>query len=446
MAISVSWEAKIINVPKADTQLIQSTPTEIRELDLNTFHLTLRALESSEEGIPYVKTHNHVAPIDVGGITLARVIEIINNYTITFEDGQYAVNLKGANSNIGDRVNVNQVSVRSFNSAGLVTSDGIEAIEYENAVTIWSDSQYVGTVYPMGTYRKPVSNTSDANLIATKKGFSKYVILHDFTFSSTDILDEFEVWGEAPSKSTLVFDAGVSTIRTEIFNAMIEGDVEGAISITDCHIRELVDIGSFVDETNIVNSLFEDIIPTPNLSFKKIGIAPINILDCWSGIAGDRRPIIDINGTSAPILFRNYSGGLKIINATGGNEMSFDFASGSIEFDSSCTDGIAIVRGDVDIIDNSGAGFTVINKSTTTLLSGGLGDLSEVLNIVTKLQEYTINKMTIDATSRAPEVYMQIWDDTGTIVTTEHRLRNIAGNNPEVDPDGIASRDGGIIL
>jgi hypothetical protein len=58
--------------------------------------------------------------ISVGAFELARVIEIVNDYTITFEDGQYAVNLLGANSNIADRVNVNQVSVRSANSAGLI--------------------------------------------------------------------------------------------------------------------------------------------------------------------------------------------------------------------------------------------------------------------------------------------------------------------------------------
>jgi hypothetical protein len=67
----------------------------------------------------YPDTHRHVAPVSLGGVTLARIIEIINGYTVTFEDGQYAVNLVGANSNVGDVVNVNQVSVRSANSVGL---------------------------------------------------------------------------------------------------------------------------------------------------------------------------------------------------------------------------------------------------------------------------------------------------------------------------------------
>lgn len=155
MAITVNWPTKIINVPKEDMTLIQETPVEIRELNLNTFRLTLKSLEDDEQGITYVKTHNHVAPIDVGGLTLARVIELVNSYTVTFEDDQYAVNLVGGNSNIGDRVNVNQVSVRSFNTAGLIISAEQEqdlnttrkmtsnkAIKNGNTVTIYEDNGY----------------------------------------------------------------------------------------------------------------------------------------------------------------------------------------------------------------------------------------------------------------------------------------------------------------
>ena len=121
MAISIDWGTKIISIPKADTQLVQSSPTEIRQLDLDAFRLDLKALEDDAAGMPFLDTHRHVGPITVGGVTLARVIEIINGYTVTFEDGQYAVNLVGANSNVGDVTNVNQVSIRSANSAGLTS-------------------------------------------------------------------------------------------------------------------------------------------------------------------------------------------------------------------------------------------------------------------------------------------------------------------------------------
>lgn len=118
--ITIDWNTKIISVPKVDTTLIQPSP-EIRELNINTFRLALRALEAGFDGMPYLKTHTHNTEVSLSGVTYSRIVEIINGYTITFEDDQYAVNLVGANSNIADVVNVNQVSVRSQNSAGLVS-------------------------------------------------------------------------------------------------------------------------------------------------------------------------------------------------------------------------------------------------------------------------------------------------------------------------------------
>jgi len=123
MAISITWPTGEIYVPKADMTLVQSTPFEIRELDINTFRLALKDLEDDEEGQVWIRTHNHNTAVTVRGVTLARVVEIINGYTVTFEDGSYAVNLVGANSNISDITNLNSVSVRAANSAGLIDSD-----------------------------------------------------------------------------------------------------------------------------------------------------------------------------------------------------------------------------------------------------------------------------------------------------------------------------------
>jgi hypothetical protein len=135
--IYVDWANRIIFIPKQVTAQVQASPTEIRELNLNDFRLALKDLEDSPEGMPYLDTHRHNTTVTLGGVTFARLIEIINNYTVTFEDGQYAVNLVGANSNVGDRVNVNQVSVRSANSAGLIevaTGSGPTASETADAV------------------------------------------------------------------------------------------------------------------------------------------------------------------------------------------------------------------------------------------------------------------------------------------------------------------------
>lgn len=118
MPISVNWTTKVIYIPQ---NYLSPLGGNVYELDVDTFRLDLRALEDDEEGIVFLPTHTHNTQVTVGGVTLSRVIQIINGYTITFEDGQYAVNLEGANNNIADVANVNQVSIRSKNSAGMVT-------------------------------------------------------------------------------------------------------------------------------------------------------------------------------------------------------------------------------------------------------------------------------------------------------------------------------------
>lgn len=135
VSMEVIWGTKVIFIPKLYMTIVQTTPTLIYELDLDQFRLDLKSLEGSEEGQIFPDTHQHNTTVTLGGIDYARLIEIINDYTVTFEDDQYAVNLSGANSNVGDVVNVNQVSVRSANSAGNISQELI----LERLTELWSE-------------------------------------------------------------------------------------------------------------------------------------------------------------------------------------------------------------------------------------------------------------------------------------------------------------------
>ncbi|MFT5352318.1 MAG: hypothetical protein ACI9GH_000165 [Candidatus Paceibacteria bacterium] len=117
MAITIDYTTRIISIPKADMTLIQTTPSEVYELDIDSFRLALKDIEDNVGGISFVDTHFSSTAVTAEGEVVARVFEIINGYTVTFEDGSYAVNLVGANSNIGDVINLNQVQIRSSNSA-----------------------------------------------------------------------------------------------------------------------------------------------------------------------------------------------------------------------------------------------------------------------------------------------------------------------------------------
>lgn len=118
--ITVEWGTRTIFVPRSETTLVQSMPSEVRELDLELFRRALKDAEDEEDGISYPDTHTHNTTVSVGGLTLARVVQIINDYTVTFEDGIYSVNVFGGNTNMGDVLNRNSVGVNFSNSAGLI--------------------------------------------------------------------------------------------------------------------------------------------------------------------------------------------------------------------------------------------------------------------------------------------------------------------------------------
>lgn len=144
MAISINWGTKVIYVPKSDLTLISGS---LYELDVNQFRLDLKNLEDTEEGMAAPTTHNHNKEVTLAGTTYARAVEIINGYTVTFEDGQYTVRCVGANHNIGDVKNVNQVSLIVNNAAGLIVTSGggsLTITDVRNAVWNALQADYLG--------------------------------------------------------------------------------------------------------------------------------------------------------------------------------------------------------------------------------------------------------------------------------------------------------------
>lgn len=138
MPISITWGTRVINIPKNYLTLISGT---LYELDTEQFRLDLKALEDDEEGQPFPDTHRHATEVTVAGITFARIIEIINNYSITFEDGQYSVRLVGSNNNFFDVengiLNQNQVQVIPGNSAGLIVHEsGVSGLTPEESTQL----------------------------------------------------------------------------------------------------------------------------------------------------------------------------------------------------------------------------------------------------------------------------------------------------------------------
>lgn len=354
MTISINWGTKVITVPKADTQLVQASPTEIRQLDLNTFRLTLKELEGGETGMPYPNTHIHNPPVTVGGVTLARVIEIINGYTVTFEDGQYAVNLVGANSNVGDVTNVNQVSIRSANSAGLTFSEQINDQSFAGAVSLDMDYGLSGTSFPRGTPTDPVNNFPDADTIATARKIRKILLAGSLTTTGADDLSGYTIEG-VNLLNAIVIMGGSLAVKTAFCNVSLEGTQgPGFISLRECNVDSVI---------NFEGGMFQCIFNGGTVTLPAVPTTDfdISLYDCVSGIPGAVKPILDVNGCTSDIQIRRYAGGLEIRNMTAANSMSIDLTSGSVLLDASCTGGVIVVRGTGSLTDNS-AGTVVYEE------------------------------------------------------------------------------------
>lgn len=433
MAITIDWATKIINVPKADTTLIQISPTEIRELNLDAFRLRLKELEAGEAGIVFIRTHNHNTEVLLGGITYARIIEIINGYTVTFEDGQYAVNLVGANSNVGDVVNVNQVSVRSQNSAGLISSPAIEYASFSDAITVDQNNvtgnATFGTQYPTGTLRQPVDNLDDALLIATFRGFNKINIIRNATISSGDSFESFVFVGQNANLSTIMVDPGATVTNCEFTECTLTGTLDGGSIIRNSVIYNL----------NYVNGVvFTCMLAGGTISLG--GTSAAYFLDCKSGVAGTSPPVIDMSGGTQELVIRSYDGGIELHNKTGPEPVGIDFNSGQLKLDTSVVNGTIVVRGDANVIELDGThipsgiwngGPMIVNETTSlqNVVNGVWNSprsdhnaddtMAKMLQELYKLQGLDINEpLTITQTQRVvDDVNLALGGDGVTIQT-----------------------------
>ena len=407
MSITIDWPNKIINVPKSYMTLVQTTPVEVRRLDIDVFRLDLKDLEDDEEGIPYLDTHSHQGPVTVGGVTLARVVEIINGYTVTFEDDQYAVNLIGANSNIADVTNVNQVSVRSANSAGLVDLAAIRLQSYEGArVYIDTLNGVPGTLYPSGTPPLPVDTFTDAYVIATERNLSRYNLRGQIALAGGDNITQTEWFGASPISAGLLL-SGQNTLGATFHQIGLQGTLNGRASFDVCALGALSGFSGIARECGLNGDVTIDAANVDNLLF----------FACTSVIAGTAKPTVNINGSTGGVHFRDWRGGLKLTGWTGGNSGSIDCSTGSIELDSSCTNGTLKIRinNPASVEDNSGPGFNVILEALPTVaeLQNGLATTIQINNQTLEIKGSSDKDLTevFDNTPSAQDNATAVWDE-----------------------------------
>jgi len=336
MAVSVDWVTKSIFVPQSD---LTNISPGLYELDTNWFRLQLKDLEDSEAGQIWPDTHRHNTTVALGGIEYARIIEIINGYTVEFEDGQYAVNLVGSNNNIADVAIINQVSIRPNNSAGLVQTREIQYSSFQNGVTIDVVNGTAGVVYPSGTPRQPVNNVMDAIFIAELYGFSTLYIVGDIVFDIGDNITDYLVVGQNALRTDITINDGAVTDRAEFREASIDGTLDNGSIIRNCYITNLNYVNGFIYESSISGVI--------SLG----GTFPANIMNCFSDANGCT---IDLGGAGQELVVAGFNGEMTLANKTGTDLVAVHANSASIILDASVTNGTGIhLDGVGDLINNS---------------------------------------------------------------------------------------------
>lgn len=375
MSITVDPITYVINVPRDDLSVVQLTPTEIRTMDLNWFRMQLHDLMDDEDGMPLLKMFTHNTEVELGGITYARIVEILDPYSVTFEDGQYAVNLTGANSNVADKTNVNQVSVRPQNSAGLISSADIEYGAFNGGITYDETDGYPGTGQisngaNIGTPRAPSNNMHDTRLIAEIRGFrTVYVIgnmdMPEYEEGTTNpfSISDYTFIGSGKS-STIIDIPAIAEVNTcKYYDAHITGTLDGFNTLTDCVIDNLQYIKGYLDSCVL----------SPGI-IALGGNDTAHFLDCFSGVPGEGTPTIDFGGSGQALAMRNYNGGILLQNKTGTDSASIDLNSGQVIIDlTTMTNGIVVIRGIGKVIDQD-------DNPLETGFYGSLYILNEAMN------------------------------------------------------------------
>jgi len=355
--MNIDWITKIITIDKVDMVQIQSTPTEIWQLDIPAFRLFLKDREDDNDGIQYPDTHSHNTTVEVSGAVLARVVEMINGYTITFEDGQYAVNLVGANSNLGDVVNVNQVSIRTANSAGLQDLTSLQAASFkEGQVAIDVVNGFAGTVFPTGTLGRPCNNVQDAVAIAKEAGMDALYVIGALTLSVGDDVSSFRITGQNPINSSLVLEDGATIDKCDIRECSVSGVLDDNCVLRSCLLLELTYVNGFVLDSGLTES---PIVLGENSFASFVG--------CYSVVAtSGSTAVIDFNHSNQNLIFRNFTGEITFKNHSYDSSTALDFHSGWVIIDSSCTEGDFYIRGVAELQDESSVDCTVhtLGKAT----------------------------------------------------------------------------------
>jgi len=389
MALLLDWSTKVITVPKTELTHVSGTHHTIT---VDYWWQLLREANYNAEGMVFDTMYNSIAPT----ASTPRIVEVINGYTVQFENGLYSVEFINGNTNFRDVEIKNMVSVGTNNTTGFIDPTFLEAGLFTSGMIVVDVLHgYAGTDKTpeggiIGTSQTPVNNFPDAKIIAENRGLRDFLIPHDATITNVDFSVGYNFIGTTPF-TELVLAASADMTSCSMTNLTISGELDGLNMISRSTIGAVTSLSGFVEKCAFAS--------TVSIS------GPTFLFECYSQVTGTGHPVFNIGNND--IGLRDCHGSFGMENMTGGVH-TLQVEGGRIIMYPTCTGGDVYLRGTpYEITDNSNG--TIVNDQTESEKVSELG-LLQGLNIN--------NPMTVTPTSRtAGGVSLAITGDGSTTST-----------------------------
>ena len=238
------------------------------------------------------------------------------------------------------------------------------AASFPDGVVIDAIDGIAGTIYPIGTHRSPVNNLADAKLIGAANGLSDFRVIGTLVIGATDDINGYTFTGENVLISVVVLTAGCTTEKTTFKDMIVVGPVNGSVYMTNVGLQSVTNIGADTFPT-----IFDRCIFRAGTQTMRTGLStPQNthFIECVSSAPGINTTIIDMNGTTSPVVFRKYGGNVTLLNYTGGQNSTLELNQGQIVLDATCTSGTIRIGGIYTLTDNSTLTIEERNRSIGT--------------------------------------------------------------------------------
>lgn len=296
----------------------------------------------------------------------------------------------------------------------LAQQEEIEHTVFNQGVTIDTTlaSTNYGTEYPLGTPFKPIGNLPDAILIAKARGFQKIYVIGNLIIDNGHNVSAMHIYGQGATlnvtKTLITMVSGCITSTAHFHDCRITGYQGGEGNFHNCIISGLSNAHCHYVSCGFVYA-------SPFTIQHSNTISGTHITDLHNCYSDELVPIIDRNGTRLNQIYNSYTGRIKFINQNRSTESGtvwINLNGGTIELDSSCTQGAFYISGTGTVIDNSAG--SVVNTDqlhTPETIANRVWQHSSGASVITGtdklalLEKILRNKTVMDQTTGKMTVY-----------------------------------------